>query len=85
MGPSEIQELLDFRPFVPFRMTLSSGDVVDVRQWEGVSVTGLTMSIYYSSLNGGPRFRLVSLPNIALIEPIAAELPFGGRTIEEGS
>jgi hypothetical protein len=43
------------------------------------------MSIYYSSLNGGPRFRLVSLPNIALIEPIAAELPFGGRTIEEGS
>jgi hypothetical protein len=85
MGPSEIQELLDFRPFVPFRMTLSSGDIVDVRQWVGVSVTGLTMSIHYTSVAGGPDFRLVSLPNIALIQPIEADLPFGGRSLEEGS
>jgi hypothetical protein len=82
MGPAELQELLDFRPFVPFRMTLSSGDVVDVRQWGGVGVTGLTMTITYPAIDGGPRFRLVSLPKIALVEPIA-DLPAGRRITEE--
>ncbi len=32
MGPEELQQLIDFEPFVPFRLTLSSGDVVHVRQ-----------------------------------------------------
>ena len=82
MGPSELQQLLDFDPFVPFRMTLSSGDVVDVRQPNGVSVTGLTMSIEYESIHGNPRFRLVSLPNIAQVEPIVSEPP-SNRLSEE--
>jgi hypothetical protein len=82
MGPSELQQLVDFDPFVPFRMTLSSGDVVDVRQRDGVNITGLTMSIAFASINNVPRFRLVSLPNIALVEPIV-DRDFGERLKEE--
>lgn len=82
MGPSELQQLIDFEPFVPFRLTLSSGNIVEVRQRDGVNVTGLTMSIIYATVSGEPRFRLISLPNIALVEPIL-EGPPGQRLSEE--
>lgn len=71
MGPSDIQELLDFQPFTPLRLTLSSGSVIEVRQKEGVSVIGMTMFIADQSVLGNARVRLISVPNIALIEPLA--------------
>jgi hypothetical protein len=71
MGPSEIQELLDFEPFTPLRLILSSGSVIELRQKEGVSVIGMTMTIVDQSVFGNGRVRLISVPNIALIEPLA--------------
>lgn len=71
MGPSELQELLDFEPFTPLRLTLASGDVVELNQREGLNVTGLSLSIEDVNFVGSPRLRLVSIPNIVLVEPIA--------------
>jgi hypothetical protein len=30
-----MQELIDFEPFLPMRLTLASGDVIDLRRREG--------------------------------------------------
>ena len=30
MSPSDLQEVLDFEPFTPVRLTLASGDVVEL-------------------------------------------------------
>jgi hypothetical protein len=84
MGPDELQGIIDFEPFVPLRLTLSSGNVIEVRQREGVNVSGLTMSILDTTFTGEPRLRLVSLPNIALVEPIAHG-PTGRGLAEEGA
>jgi hypothetical protein len=66
-----MQELIDFEPFLPMRLTLASGDVIDLRRREGLSVTGLSLAIEQVSPTGRRRLRLVSLPNICLVEPIA--------------
>lgn len=70
MGPSEIEEWLEFAPFVPARLTLSSGDVIEVRRRSGLAVNGLSLALYDEGGNGSSRLRLVSIPNIAMIEPL---------------
>lgn len=70
MGPSDLQEVLDFVPFTPLRLTLASGDVVELLQREGLNVTGLSLSVADTTLTGTPRLRLVSIPNICLVEPM---------------
>jgi hypothetical protein len=71
MGPSEIQELLDFEPFTPLRLTLAGGDVVELARREGVNVTGLSLSVEDTSSAGRLRLRFVSIPNIVLVEPLS--------------
>ena len=82
MGPSELQEVLDFEPFAPLRLTLASGDVVELHRREGLNVTGLSLSVEDTTLRGTPRLRLVSIPNIVLVEPIAGRS--GSNRLEGG-
>ena len=70
MGPSEIQELLDSEPFVPLRLTLSSGNVVELHHRESLNVVGLSLSVLEEGLAPQPRLRFISIPNIAMAEPI---------------
>ena len=82
MGPSDLQELIDFEPFTPLRLTLSSGNVVELKQREGLAVNGLTLSVVDSDVHGRQRLRLVSLPNIAFVEPLLRNDP-NSRLSEE--
>jgi hypothetical protein len=84
MGPSDIQEVFDFDPFTPVRLTLASGDVVELRQREGLTITGLTLSVADTNTHGQPRLRLVSVPNICLLEPISTASSEGGRLAAGG-
>jgi len=70
MSPTEIQDLIDFEAFTPLRLTLASGDVLVLTDREGLSVTGLMLSVTDVSITGRRRLRLVSIPNIVLIEPV---------------
>ena len=83
MSPDDLQDILDFRPFRPLRLTLSSGDVIDLRHREGLSVSGLSLLIQDADVFGNSRFRIVSVPNIALIDLIP-EGESGRRLQEEG-
>ena len=70
MGPDEIEQMMDQVPFVPFRMSLSSGDLIEIRQREGLSIIGLSLAIYDVSAIGSPRLRFVSIPNVAMVTPL---------------
>ena len=83
MSPDELQQMLDFIPFTPMRLTMASGDVVDLRRREGLSVNGMSLVIENTDLTGQPRLRLVSVPNICLLQPLRLSGP-GGRLAEEG-
>ena len=60
MGPSEVQELVDFVPFTPLRIPLTSGHVIELWELEGVNVSGASMSVV-DTIGGKSRFRLVSV------------------------
>jgi hypothetical protein len=70
MGPSELEEVLDFQPFQPFRLILASGDVIDALRRPGVNVTGLSLAVEETTAAGARRLRLISIPNIVLLEPL---------------
>jgi len=82
VSPTDVQEMLDFRPFTPLRITLATGDVVNVRHREAALVTGLNLSVLDADMHGALRLRFLSIPNIIMIEPIAE--PPAGR-FEEGN
>jgi len=63
MSPTDLQELIDFVPFTPLRLTLASGDIVELRQREGLGVIGLGLTIEDIGFSGRPRLRIVSIPN----------------------
>ena len=81
MSPTDLEEVLDFQPFTPLRLTLASGDVVELPQRQGLSVNGLSLTIVDTTRSGRPRLRMVSIPNIVLLEPLS---PRGGRLAEGG-
>ena len=83
MGPSEIEELVTREPFIPLRLTLASGDVVDLRDPEGIGLTGMSISVEDISPFGRPRLRLVSIPNIVMVEPLVASAA-GDRSNDDG-
>jgi hypothetical protein len=70
MSPSDLQEMIDFEPFTPLRLVLASGDVVELHRREGLNITGIGLSIEDTTMSGRPRLRLVSIPNVVLVEPI---------------
>jgi hypothetical protein len=80
MGPDEIQQLIEQDPFVPFRLTLSSGTTVEVWHPEGLSVLGLSLSIDDFDGEGRPRLRFISMPNIAIVEPMPPNSGHVSRT-----
>lgn len=81
MSPSELEEFLAFQPFQPFRLTLASGDQLIVREEEKPFVSGLALVLRGDDV--GHRVtsvsRLVSIPNIVLLEPSAGAPPGTAR------
>lgn len=81
MSPSELDEYLLQDPVPPFRLTLASGDQIVVRAEDSAFVSGLSLV-----LRGEPvtrtvtaESRLISIPNIVLLEPAGMKPPAGGR------
>jgi hypothetical protein len=73
MSPTELADLFEKHPNQPFRLTLSSGDVVDVDNPARTIFQSLALYIGQSddpSSRFAQRVRIVSVPNITLIEPI---------------
>lgn len=69
MSPTDLEEILDFEPYTPWRVMRTNGYVVNLPRREELSVNGLSLCI--SDVVGGePRLRFVSIPNIILIEPM---------------
>ena len=73
MSPSEIEEYLFQEPFTPLRLTLASGDQVIVNNNRRAVIAGL--SLIYGMADDpnariGNRVRIISIPNIVLIEPV---------------
>ena len=83
MGPSELAELFDAEPNGAFRLTLSSGDVVEVIQPRQAIVEASVVFIgQFDSPDAriASGMRIVSIPNIALVERIDPRRPRGRRT-----
>ncbi len=82
MGPSELADLFEANPDGAFRLTLSSGDVVDVTRPRQTLVSA---SVVYINLYDDPDARvaigsrIVSIPNIALVEHVDPRRPRGLR------
>jgi hypothetical protein len=73
MSPSELADLFENHPNTPFRLTLSSGDVVDVDNPSRTIFQSLALYIGQSDdpeSRFAKRVRVVSVPNIALVEPM---------------
>jgi hypothetical protein len=70
MGPEEMEQMIKFEPFVPFRLTLSSGDKVDIMSPMGLNIIGLSLAISDVDVGGQPTLRFISLPNIAIAQPL---------------
>ena len=81
MSPSELAELFENHPDTPFRLTLSSGDTVVVDNPTRTIFQSLSLYIGQAD-DPASRFakhvRVVSIPNIALVEPIERR-PRNGR------
>jgi hypothetical protein len=69
MSPTDLEEILDFEPYTPWRAILVNGCVVNRPRREELSVNGLSLCIF-DSTRGVPRLRFVSIPNIILLEPM---------------
>jgi len=73
MSPSEFEERLYEEPFTPLRVTLVSGDQVIVDNPRRAVIAGLSL-VYAISDNAaarvGKRLKIMSIPNIVLLETI---------------
>jgi len=82
MSPVDIEEHILREPFVPLRLTLASGDVVDLDDGKRIWLAGY--ALYYLISDNpeariGKRVRLISIPNIVMIEPKEFRPGNGGR------
>jgi hypothetical protein len=72
MSPSKLAELFEQNPDRPFRITLSSGDTGNVLNPRRTLIDNIML---YVSQSDDPRARvgrstrIISVPNIAVIEP----------------
>jgi hypothetical protein len=81
MSPDEIDQYLLQVPMPPLRLTLASGDQIVLRQEDYPFTSGLTLVIR-GSPNGDrmvDHSRLVSIPNIVLVEPLGSLPPNPSR------
>jgi hypothetical protein len=68
MRPKDIEELLDRNPFLPFRISLTSGEHVDVTTRHSVAVGRGQLFIVLPD----DRWKLVPLQQIASVETLQA-------------
>jgi len=70
MTAEVIRDWMQRRPFQPFRITTSSGDVYDIRHPETAFLTRAELVIGLGERGGIPsRYRTVSLLDVTAIEP----------------
>ena len=72
VSPSDLEQYIDQKPVPTLRLTLSSGDQLIVGDDDKPFLEGLTLVLRGRSVNErttGPS-RLVSVPNIVLVEPV---------------
>jgi len=71
MTVQTFRELLDRRPFRPFRLIMSSGQAYDVRHPEMAMLTRSDMLVGINVEDGVPaEFKICSLLHVATVEPI---------------
>ena len=71
MTVQTFRELLDRRPFKPFRLIMSSGESYEDRHPEMALLTRSDMLVGVDEEDGVPaEFRICSLLHVATIEPI---------------
>lgn len=75
MTVQTFRELLNRRPFQPFRLVMSSGSTYDVRHPEMAMLTksDLLVGIQPGEDNVPAEFRICSLLHVTTIEPIAIQ------------
>ena len=80
MDPASFDELFLKRPISPMILTLSSGDQITITQDDAPYIEGLSLVLRGRE---SPRFhsgpRLISLPNIAMIQPVDRRFDRGSR------
>lgn len=82
MSPSEIEELIEDEPFRPFRITVNSGDQFVINNRHRVFISGLSLVAGLSDDPDdrmGKRLKLISIPNISLVEYIDPHQPKNRR------
>jgi len=82
MSPPDLDEILNEQPAVPVRLTLSSGDQVVIDNPTRTLIAGLSLFIGVAEIPEariGDRVRIVSIPNINLIERIEGPRRNGRR------
>jgi len=82
MSPSDLEDQIYSDPFVPLRLTLASGDQVIIESSQRVLMTGLTIHYLLTddpAARVGTRVRIVSIPNIVLVEPVNTHHRRNGR------
>jgi hypothetical protein len=73
MSPSSLAQLFKENPHQPYRLTLSSGDTILVDNPGRVVVVELEAYVGQSEDPDallGQRMRIVSVPNITMVEPV---------------
>ena len=86
MSPTELADLFENHPDTRFRLTLSSGDTVDVDNPRRTIFQSLALYIGQSDdpeSRFAKRIRVVSVPNVALVEKIERH-PRNGRRRRRG-
>ena len=82
MTSSELEEIFENHPTSPLRLTLSSGDTVDVDNPRRTIIEQLALYIGQSDdpdARQAQRVKVVSMPNIVLVEQIDRRMLNGRR------
>jgi hypothetical protein len=79
VSPSDLEEYIAQRPLPTMRLTLSSGDQLIIGEEDTPILEGLTLVLRGRTVSGRVTShpRLVSVPNIVLVEPV--DRPAGTR------
>ena len=83
MSPSDLEEYIQQTPLPTLRLTLSSGDQLIVSEEDTPILAGLTLVLRGRAASASGRAagqpRLVSMPNIVLVEPVERRTTRGRR------
>lgn len=81
MSPSDLEEYLKREPLRPVRLTLSSGDQVVIKPGDKWVVEGLALALTAETTltRVTTGVKLVSVPNVVLVEPLDNRPPDRSR------